>query len=57
MKDYIPEYLVVSKPKHIPAGHKAMGFGIAHAIFSKRSTALRWQLNHGLSATTEIIKA
>ena len=37
-------YMVVTKPDLLPAGHKAVGMGIAHSIAETLAMAMRQQL-------------
>ncbi len=49
------EYIVIEKSENVPDGHKALGIGVACAIFFKKSEALRWQLKNGKTNSTEIM--
>jgi hypothetical protein len=49
------DYMVVTKPELLPAGHKAVGMGIAHSIAKTLAMAMRQQLELGVRASTVIL--
>jgi len=49
------DYMVVTKPDLLPAGHKAVGMGIAHSIAPTLAEAKRQQLQLGVRASTVIL--
>ena len=51
---YQPMYYVCTKHENLPGGHKAMGIGIAHALFDTKAEAIRYQLQEGIASTTYI---
>lgn len=48
-------YMIQNKEDYVPAGHRSMGFGIAHALAKSLADAKRMQLEMGVRATTEIM--
>lgn len=49
------DFWICNDEEHTPAGHKAMGFGIAHACAPTIKEAKERQLELGLRATTVIV--
>jgi len=49
------EFWICNDAEHTPAGHRAMGFGIAHACAPTLKEARERQLELGLRATTVIV--
>jgi hypothetical protein len=48
-------YIVQVREEMLPAGHKAMGVGIAYAMPATWAEAARYQLETGIRAFTEIV--
>ena len=49
-------YVVVECDDSLPSGHKAMGFGIAYALFDSKKEAMEYQLSQGIRKHTMVVE-